>query len=84
MLLPCAHNVRLSPVHVPNLHPPPTKNHDELEAHGLTTGSRIFFNVHLLAHLAIGVPGHLIEVNVGLEIMPNSCPTVIAFLVFFH
>ncbi len=42
-----------------------------------------FLNIHLLTHLPIGIPGDLIEVNVRLEIMPNSCPTVIAFLVFF-
>ncbi len=42
-----------------------------------------FLNIHLLAHLPIGIPGDLIEVNVRLEIMPNSYPIVIVFLVFF-
>ncbi len=42
-----------------------------------------FIYIYLLAYFTICIPRYLIEVNVGLEIMPNCCPTMIEFCVFF-
>ena len=42
-----------------------------------------FIDIHLQTHFAVCISRYFVEVNVGVEVMPNSCPTVIALFVFF-
>ncbi len=42
-----------------------------------------FINIYLLAHFAIGISRYFVEVNVRLEVVPNSYPAMIAFFIFF-
>lgn len=42
-----------------------------------------FIDICLLAHLAICIPRYAVGVNVGLEVVPNSCPAIVTFFVFF-
>ena len=50
---------------------------------GLDNWLKNSINLNLLAHFAIFISRYFVEINVKLEVVPNSCPAMIAFFVFF-